>query len=489
MLKFDEQLFQKTKGQIGELFEEGIQQLGGYEEEEKIFGRLIPLEQILLNKTDASNVIFQEIKQHWGKMDLFTQEMFRSSNIELQNVQKKLDAFFSSPSSKKTVFEHALIKNVFNFSHFVEIVFGKKTDYSKSITKLNEIYLYKIGKKYFIHILYNHKIDFWRYLYAKKIYSVFLQAPLHTIQNPIDLIQQYKQFIQSFMTQNQLITTMNHFIQKIDYKNPRSHLLKEFHLLNISLHFMGGKRHYKKINKLIAEVIRTWEAGEWALTEKEQTLLSYILAIDGAKHSDTEKTIAHGKYLITNDRLINHSIELLIDYGEILPNIKPEPESLVKRYDQNYLEQIFYIVIDALVKNEQYYDVLQLMKEYEIASCTSIYEFLNAKDFDRDLLLKIEAAVQRNIAYVVDQSHQHVKQSIEKWMQEYHHVDSPFHSIAQMTSKHVCNLLKTLFATEQFDLFEQLMSIFMKYLILQEDFMDLRDFVAGFVQKETSQKE
>jgi hypothetical protein len=161
----------------------------------------------------------------------------------------------------------------------------------------------------------------------------------------------------------------------------------------------------------------------------------------------------------------------------------------VKRYDQNYLEQIFYIVIDALVKNEQYYDVLQLMKEYEIASCTSIYEFLNAKDFDRDLLLKIEAAVQRNIAYVVDQSHQHVKQSIEKWMQEYHHVDSPFHSIAQMTSKHVCNLLKTLFATEQFDLFEQLMSIFMKYLILQEDFMDLRDFVAGFVQKETSQKE
>ena len=81
----------------------------------------------------------------------------------------------------------------------------------------------------------------------KKIYSIFLQTPLHTIQNPLDLMNQFKQLIQSFQTKNQVVTTMNKFIQKIDYKNPRSYLLKEFHLLNISLHFMGGKRHYKKI--------------------------------------------------------------------------------------------------------------------------------------------------------------------------------------------------------------------------------------------------
>lgn len=125
----------------------------------------------------------------------------------------------------------------------------------------------------------------------------------------------------------------------------------------------------------------------------------------------------------------------------------------------------------------------ELMKEYEIASCTSIYDFLNAKAFDKDLLLKIEATVQRDIAYIVDHSPQHVLQSIEKWLKQYKEIESPFYPIAKMTSQHVCNLLKALFATEQFELFEQLINIYIKYLILQEDFEDLRNFVSGFVQK------
>lgn len=483
MLKFDELLFQKTGGQIGKPFEQAIQQIGGFEENENIFGSIIPLQQILFNKTEAAKAVFQEIKQYWGKMDLFTQEMFRSSNIDLQNVQKTIDAFFSSPTGKKIVFEQALKKNVFDFPQFVEIVFGKKTNYAKSITKLNEIHVYKIGKKYFIHILYNQKLDFWHYLYAKKIFSVFMQAPLNTIQNPLDLMNQFKQIIQKYMTKSQLVATMNSFIRSIDYKNPRSHFIKELHLLNISLHFMGGKRHYKKLDKLIAEVFQTWEAGEWALTEKEQTLLSYILAMDGANQKNTDKTITHGKFLIQNDRLINHAVELLIDYGDILPNLKPEPEALVKRYDKNYLEQIFFIVIDALVKKEQFQDVLQLMKEYEIASCTNIYNFLNAKAFDRDLLLKIEAGIQRDIAYIVDHSHQHIMQSIDKWLRQYQQMENPFYPVARMTSQHVSNLLKALFATEQFELFEQLMGIYKKYLVLQDDFEDLRNFAAGFVQK------
>lgn len=483
LLKFDETLYQMTRGKINQSFEKAIQQLGGYELDEKIFGSVIPIEHILLTKDEAARIIFNTVKTHWGEIDLFTQEMFRSSNIELQYAQEKIDGFFSTPNNRNIIFDHAFMKNIFGFNHFVEIVFDKKTDYSKSITGLSEIHLYKVGKKYFVHILYNQKLEFWRYLFAKKIYSIFLQAPLNMIQNPLDLINQFKQLIRTFLTENQTVSTMNKLIQRIDYKNPRSYLLKEFHLLNITLHFTGGKRHYQRLHKLIKEVIRTWRDGEWALTEKEQTLLSYILAVDGAKEQDIEKTIAHGKYLIMNDRLINHAVELLLDYGDILPNLKPEPETLVKQYDNNYLEQIFFIVVDALVKNEQYFDVLQLMKEYEIASCTSIYDFLNANEFDRDLLLKIEATVQRDIAYITDQSYQHVVQSIEKWLQQYKDIESPYYSIAKGTSKHVCNLLKALFATEQYELFEQLMSIYKKYLILQEDFEDLRDFVAEFVQK------
>ena len=483
MLKLDEQLFRMTKGNFNQPLEKATQQLGGYELDKNIFGSVIPIDQILLTKDEVARIIFNTVKKHWGEIDLFTQEMFRSSNIELQYAQEKIDRFFSTPNNKYVIFDDAAVKNIFSFNHFVDIVFDKKTDYLKSITGLSEIHLYKVGKKYFVHILYNQKQEFWHFLFAKKIYSIFLQAPLNTIQNPLDLMNQFQQLIDTFYTKNQRVTIMNKFIRKIDYKNPRSFLLKEFHLLNITLHFTGGKRHYQRLPNLISEVMKTWGKGEWALTEKEQTLLSYILAVDGAKSEDIEKTISHGKYLIMNDRLINHAVELLLDYGDILPNLKPEPETLVKRYDKNYLEQIFFIVIDALVKNEQYFDVFQLIKEYEIASCTSIYDFLNAKEFEKDLLHKIEATVQRNIAYIVDQSYQHVLLSIEKWLLQYNDKESPYYAIAEMTSKHVCNLLKTFFATEQYELFEQLMSIYKKYLIIQKDFEDLRDFVAEFVEK------
>ena len=60
MLKFDELLFQKTGGQIGKPFEQAIQQIGGFEENENIFGSIIPLQQILFNKTEAAKAVFQQ---------------------------------------------------------------------------------------------------------------------------------------------------------------------------------------------------------------------------------------------------------------------------------------------------------------------------------------------------------------------------------------------------------------------------------------------
>ena len=97
--------------------------------------------------------------------------------------------------------------------------------------------------------------------------------------------------------------------------------------------------------------------------------------------------------------------------------------------------------------------------------------------------LKLKQPFNGILLYIVDHSPQHVLQSIEKWLKQYKERESPFYPIAKMTSQHVCNLLKALFATEQFELFEQLINIYIKYLILQEDFEDLRNFVSNFVQK------
>lgn len=481
MLKLDEQLFLKAKGQSQKI----DQAIAALNVNLNCNGQdfIIPLDLLLLQKEKASQIVFTIVKKYWGKIDLFTQEMFRSSNIDLKNAEEKLSTFFSSPESRLLIFDYLLAKNSFGFNQLVEMVFGKESNIGKSISPLHKIFVYKVNRKYFVHVLYNQKNDFWNMLFAKKIYSLFLQTPIHTIQNPLDLIKILIRILKSLYTPNKVMIMFNELFREIDYQNPRSYFLKELHLINITLHFTSGKRHAQKVKKLVSEVNQKWGTGKWALTEKEQTLLNYILALDAAQNHDTEKTIACGKFLIMNDRLINNAIELLLDYGEILPNIKPQPATLVKRYDQNYLEQIFYYLIDALVKNEQYFDCIRLLKDYEIASCSSIYEFLNSEVFDRDLLIKIEATVQRDIAYIVDQSPHHVYKSIEKWLSEYNVPSSSYYPISQMTSKHVSNLLKTFFATEHFELFEQMMEIYTKYLILPEDFEDLRNFVALFVQK------
>lgn len=147
--------------------------------------------------------------------------------------------------------------------------------------------------------------------------------------------------MEQFYTLNQSVIIMNQLISYIDNENIRSYQLKEFHLFNLIAHYNGGKRHFRKLNAMIEEIIVNWGKGKWALSEKEYTLLIYIQAITAYKQSHVDKVIEYGKYLITKDRLINHAIELLLEYSDVLPNLKPEPSTLVKRYDKNYLEHIF----------------------------------------------------------------------------------------------------------------------------------------------------
>lgn len=100
----------------------------------------------------------------------------------------------------------------------------------------------------------------------------------------------------------------------------------------------------------------------------------------------------------------------------------------------------------------------------------------------QEALFKIEATVQRDIAYIVHNSPQYVWQSIEVWLQQYQNEESPYFEISEMTSKHLCNLLKALFATEQFELFEKLMEIYNKYLKVNSHFDDLKEFVSQYVK-------
>ncbi|MEK9196710.1 hypothetical protein ACH0B5_09350 [Ureibacillus sp. 179-F W5.1 NHS] len=482
MLKIDEQLLNESKGLIGQPLEDAIFNLQTKKLHFDIFGAVLPKDLLLVNLEKARDLVVSIAQKHWGEVDLFLHATLQKTSIDLENANQRLISYFSSPQGTKALFDYLLVHHSMEFENLITLVFGKEVKLSKSVGGLRQIHLYKIGKKFFIHIIYNDHSSFWNVLFLKKIYSIFIQTPLEDIQNPTQLLKQFKFLLEQFYTLNQSVIIMNQLISYIDNENIRSYQLKEFHLFNLIAHYNGGKRHFRKLNAMIEEIIVNWGKGKWALSEKEYTLLIYIQAITAYKQSHVDKVIEYGKYLITKDRLINHAIELLLEYSDVLPNLKPEPSTLVKRYDKNYLEHIFFILIDALVQNKQFNEVIQLIQQHEMASCTSIYDYFNILDMRQEALFKIEATVQRDIAYIVHNSPQYVWQSIEVWLQQYQNEESPYFEISEMTSKHLCNLLKALFATEQFELFEKLMEIYNKYLKVNSHFDDLKEFVSQYVK-------
>ncbi|MFC7688007.1 hypothetical protein [Ureibacillus sp. GCM10028918] len=484
MLKVDEQLRNESRGIIGQPLEDAIFKLSQSEEfHHDIFGALLPIHLLLVTKTRAQNLIFTIAKEYWGNVDLFLHATLQETTIDLDNANDRLEAFFSSKISKKVIWDYITIHNRLEFDSLMGLVFGKeyKITKAKSVGGLRQIYLYQVGNKYFLHTILNDHYTFWDVLFIKKIYSLFMQTSLEDIHNANDLIKHFKVLLESCSTLNQSVIITNQLISFLDQENIRSYHLKELHIFNLISHFNGGKRHFRKVDSLIEEIITSWGKGKWALSEKEYTLLSYIQAITAAEHNDSARVIEYGNYLIANDRLINHAIELFLEYSDVLPNLKPEPNTFVKRYDKNYLEQIFFILIDALVQNSKFDEVIELLKQHEIASCTSLYGYFNREQFDQDAIFKIEATVQRDIAYIVHNSPQHVVQSIEVWLQNYQEEQSTYFEIVHMTSKHMCNILKSLFVTQHYELFEKLIEVYKKYLVIDVHFDDLRDFVSAHV--------
>lgn len=485
MLKVDEKLLNDSKGLIGQPLENAILSLTlNKKYQHDIFGALLPTNLMLVSETRAQNLVFASAQKYWGNVDLFLHASLQETSIDLENANARLEAFFSSPLAKKAIWDYITIHNRLEFNQLIGLVFGKevKIAKSKSVGGLRTIYLYQVGGKYFLHTILKESYKFWEVLFIKKIYSLFMQSSLDQVHNANKLIKHFRLLLENHFTLNQSVIVTNRLISFLDNENIRSYHLKELHFFNLISHFNGGKRHFQKVDALIEQLMASWGNGKWALSEKEYTLLCYIQAITAAEHNDTAKVIEHGKYLIANDRLINHAIELLLEYSDVLPNLKPEPSTLVKSYNKNYLEQLFYILIDALVQNNKFHDVIDLLKQHEIASCTSLYGYFNREQFDQDAIFKVEATVQRDIAYLVHNSPQRVVQSIDVWLQTYQNEKSSYYEITLMTSKHICNILKSLFVTEHFELFEKLMEVYSKYLKIDKHFEDLRDFVSAHVK-------
>lgn len=472
LLSFDEQLFQRTNGKTGEKLEQALEENFQFVKQTAIWGAPIQINEFLLEQERAEKFCFQLIKNYWGKVNL----IFNDSVYETITMNEKVEQFFAKQQNRKLLFSFLHTQGKVTFEQLIEFIYSKPVPISPIQTGLEAIYVYKVNNHFFVQPIYYDNEKYWEIIGAKKMYSLFLQLPLTKITRPVELMRHFKALLAGQLTANRIATIIHKLVQKIDYENPKSDEVKQLHLLNVRTHFTSGRRHMLKLRKCIQAILENWSTGKFALNPKEQTLLGYMLFQEAVYKRDYRSILLQGMYLIEEERINNHAIELVVEYGDVLSSMNPQPDTLVKDYRENYLEHVFYELINSVVKEEQFELGIELLKNYELASCTVIFQLLHVDEKDT-ILHMIEATVQRDIALFVNGSPQKIRESIIIWQQQYLNKNSDYYRIAEMTSQHICNLLKILFWAEEDILVEKLLAVYKKYLHIPHHFQYLRQFI------------
>ncbi|MER2039237.1 MAG: Fe-S-cluster redox enzyme [Solibacillus sp.] len=476
LLFIDEQLFQRTNGQTGEILEKALSVKNQQPTREMLWGETLNSSEFLVDQERAERFCFQLLKNYWGNVNLFFYDSFHEANFNIETANEKMKNFFEYPQNRQQLFAFLLLHGEVQFEQIVEFIFAKPISAPVIPTGLDKISVFKVNERYLIQPIYSEHSAFWETIYTKKLYSLFLQFSLQKMERPVDLMTIFKTQLQQQLTMNRVATIIHKLIQQLDYENPKSFALKQLHLFNVRSHFTSGRRHFLKLRKCISTLQQNWATGPFALNDKENTLLAYMLFQEAVFKRNCQNIIMQGQYLIENERLTDHAIELVVEYGDVLSSMNPQPGALVKDYKGNYLEHVFYVLIDTLVKEGQFNRAFKLIKNYELASCTVIYELVN-KENEQQELHKIEAMVQQNIAILVDGTPQRIRESIMTWQTEYLIKQGPYYVIAEMSSQHICNLLKILFHAEQDSIVEKLLSVYKKYLLIPSHLQNFRQFI------------
>ncbi|MEK4384367.1 Fe-S-cluster redox enzyme [Solibacillus sp. FSL W7-1464] len=472
LLSFDEQLFQRTKGQAGEKLEQALEANIQFVKQTAIWGAPIQSDKFLLEQERAEKFCFQLIKNYWGNLNL----TFNNLIHEMNTVNEKVEQFFAAQQNSKALFSFLHTQGKVTFEQLIEFIYSKPVPLPHVQTELEDIYIYKVNNHFLVLPIYRENEKYWKMIGAKKIYSLFLQVPLMMIMRPVELMKDFKALLAGQLTANRIATIIHKLVQKIDFENPKSDEVKQLHLLNVRTHFTSGRRHMLKLRKCVQALLENWSTGKFALNTKEQTLLGYMLFQEAVYKRNYRSILLQGMYLIEEERINNHAIELVVEYADVLSSMNPQPDTLVKDYRKNYLEHVFYELVNSVVKEEQFELGMELLKNYELASCTTIFQLLHAEEKETMLHL-IEATVQRDIALSVDGSPQNIRESIIIWQQHALKKDSAYYNISEMTSQHICNLLKILFWAEEDILVEKLLAVYKKYLLIPHHFQYLRQFI------------
>ncbi|MFJ7733332.1 hypothetical protein ACIQXF_15695 [Lysinibacillus sp. NPDC097231] len=490
LLNCDEQLFMtyKQNGEKGaeKLLSKWLEAESDVQLDPKILGIALSPNLFLVNEEAAMNIAFSTARKYWGRVSPDMQTFFDKHGLDTQYVNDRLNAFFYTQKGKETFFEQLFAQHTMDLERLIWLIFGKRMQIAMPVNELQTIFLYKFENEYFVHMIYKEDAQFWHWLFMKKVYSLFIHKPLEQFTFIHEMLSHFeKSTRKTYAHVDNFVDNYRGVLDKcityVDNHNPTCLEKKQLHLYQIVTHYCLAEGDYRCVKALITSFEADWRYSMYALTEKEKVLIAYLLFHIAHQEKDNETVIQYGEYLLEDERLNNYAIEILLEYKELLPNRKPTPPAIIKNYDLNFLENLYAVLLDHYVRTGRYQEGLKLLKDNALASNKKIHATLVQKNYSNEQFIAIEASVQQDIALLVNNSLQHIGLSIEEWRRHYRQPDAPYYFVAQSASMHMLNILKVLFVTEQYELFEKLMEIYKKYLLIEDHFEKLRVFISAYV--------
>ena len=452
----------------------------------QFFGQTLSPDLFLVNEEVAMNVAFSTARKFWGRVPVESQTFFEKQGLDAMFMHERLDTFFYSQKGKEAFFEHLYAQHTMNVEQLIWLIFGKRRDVPVQTTKLQTVFLYKIEHEYIVHMIYEEDVQFWHWLFAKKVYSLLIHKPLEQLTFVHEIMRHFEYSAQQSYAHvhnfaHNYKGNLDKCITYVDNNNPSCLAKKQVQLYQIVVHYMWTENDFRPVRELIASFEIEWRYSMYALTEKEKVLIAYILLNAAHQEQQQEDVIRHGEYLLDDERLNNYAIEIMLEYKELLPNIKPTPQAIVKNYATNYLEKLYAMLLQNYVQTGNYAKGLKLLKEQALVSSKKIHEALVQQKYNDEQFIAIESAIQKDIAMQVNNSLQQIGASLEEWRQHYRDPKATYYGAAQSSSLNMMNILKVLFVTEQYELFEKLMEMYKKYLLVDEHFEEMRLFISAYV--------
>ncbi len=490
LLDCDEQLFmaykQKSEKGAENLLATWLEAESNLQEDPKILGTSLSSKLFLVNEETAKNIAFSTARKYWGRVSTEMQMYFDKYGLDAKFVNERLNAFFYTQKGKETFFEQLFAQHTIDLERLIWLVFGKRMQIAMPVNELQTIILYKFQDEYLVHMMYKEHASFWHWLFTKKVYSLLIHRPLEQFTFLYEIMGHFEQsmkenceHVDNFV--NNYKTILDKCITHVDKHNASCLAKKQLRLYQIVVHYRLAEGDNNCVKALITSFEADWRYSMYALTEKEKVLIAYLLFHIAHQEKDNELVIQYGEYLLEDERLNNYAIEIMLEYKELLPNRKPTPPAIIKNYELNFLENLYAILLDHYVRMGRYQEGLVLLKEHVLASNKKIHAALVEGSCSNEQLIAIEAYVQQDIALHVNNSLQHIGLSVEEWRQHYRQSEAPYYFVAQSASLHLLNILKILFVTEHYELFEKLMEIYKKYLLIDDHFEKLRVFISAYV--------